>query len=317
MSIINQGDGMVTVYADVLVSVNILITYIFLVCVRVIFGAPTNKFMVALASFIGGVSSVVIFFEEGSILFSILYKVLVCAVITSVAFLPGSVGRFIRLFGVFLGISLLFGGAVYLVTITLKPHNVLVNNGAIYFDMSVTYLIGVVFSVYGVFTLFEWFYLKRSAVSDTCEVTIHFRKCQVTVAGFVDTGNNMRDGLSGNPVFVVGQREVSPLFSYDEIVFLKGECTEQPPESLKPYYRVLPCTTATGQGLLPAFVPHSVVLQNGNRIANAGRVTLCISPAVSASGQGGVLLNKCIYDLDWKGTDNDESLFSKFVKGKK
>ena len=58
-----SGDDMVTVYADVLVSVNILITYIFLVCVRVVFSAPTNKLLVALASFIGGLSSVVIFFE--------------------------------------------------------------------------------------------------------------------------------------------------------------------------------------------------------------------------------------------------------------
>ena len=313
----NQGDGMVTVYADVLVSVNILITYIFLVCVRVVFGAPTNKFMVALASFIGGVSSVVIFFEEGNVLFSIFYKLLVCAVITAVAFLPGSVGRFIRLFGTFFGVSVLFGGAVYLVNVTLKPHNLFMNNGAIYFDMSVTYLIGVMFSVYGVFTLFEWFYLKRSATRDTCDVTIHFRSSQVTLKGFVDTGNNMRDGLSGNPVFVVSRNEISPLFSYDEIVFLKGCCTESPPESLKPYYRVLPCTTAMGQGLLPAFVPHRVVLGNGNRRADAGKITICISSAVRDSGQGSVLLNKCIYDMDWKGTDNDESLFGKFVKGKK
>ncbi len=307
---------MVTVYADVLVSVNILITYIFIVCVRVFFSAPTNKFLVALASFIGGISSVVIFFETGSVLLNILYKLLVCGVITAVAFMPDNVKRFLKLFGSFFGVSVLFGGAVYLINITFKPQNIFFNNGAVYFDMSVTYLIGVVFSVYGVLTLFEWLFLRYSATNDTYEVIITFRQSEVTLSGFVDTGNSLRDGLSGNPVFVTGQKDVSPLFNYDEITFLKGECTGTPPESLKPYYRVLPCTTATGNGLLPAFVPQRVVLVKGKRKADAGKVTIGISAEIT-DDEHGILLNKSIYDLDWKGSANDESIFEKVIRGKK
>ncbi len=308
---------MVTVYADVLVSVNILITYIFLVCVRVFFSAPTNKLLVALASFIGGISSVVIFFEEGSVLLNILYKLFVCAVITAVAFMPDSLRRFLKLFGGFFGVSVLFGGAVYLVNITLKPHNLFFNNGTVYFDMSVTYLIGVVFSVYGVFTLFEWFFLRHSATRDTYDVIITFRQCELTLKGFVDTGNALRDGLSGNPVFVTGQNDISPLFSFDEIVFFKGECTDTPPDSLKSYYRVLPCVTATGRGLLPAFVPHKVVLVRGNRRADVGRVTIGISSEIKDERGHNILLDKSIYDLDWKGSENDESIFKKVIRGKK
>ncbi len=311
-----QGDDMVTVYADVLVSVNILITYIFLVCVRVFFGAPTNKLFIALASFIGGISSVVIFFEEGSVLLNILYKAFVCAVITAVAFMPDNLKRFSKLFGGFFGVSVLFGGAVYLINITLKPHNLFVNNGAVYFDMSVTYLIGVVFSVYGVFTLFEWFFLRRSVTRDTYDVIISLRQSEVTLRGFVDTGNSLRDGLSGNPVFVAGRDAVSPLFTYDEMSFLKGTCTGTPPDSLKMYYRVLPCTTATGKGLLPAFVPQRVVLVKGNQKADAGRVTIGLSPELKDEGHS-ILLNKSIYDLDWKGSANDESFLGKIIRGKK
>ena len=308
---------MVTVHADLLVSVNILITYIFIVCVRVIFSAPTNKLFVALASFVGGVSSVVIFFEEGSVFFNILYKALVCAVITAVTFMPNGLRRFLKLFGGFFGVSVLFGGAVFLVNITLKPHNIVFNNGTVYFDMSVTYLIGVVFSVYGVFTLFNWLFLRYSAARDVYDVIITFRECELTLRGIVDTGNTLRDGLSGNPVFVAGQNDVSPLFSYDEMVFLKGECTETPPDSLKQYYRILPCTTATGKGLLPAFVPQKVNLVKGKSRADAGRVTIAISAEIGDDGQHSILLDKSIYDLDWKGSEIDESIFKKAVRSKK
>ena len=307
---------MVTVYADVLISVNILITYVFIVCVRVIFSAPTNKFMVALASFIGGVSSVVIFFEEGSVLLNILYKLLVCGVITAVAFMPDNVKRFFKLFGSFFGVSVFFGGAVYLINITLKPQNLLFNNGAVYFDMSVAYLIGVVFSVYGVFTLFEWLFLRHSVKNDSYDVIITFRQSEVTLRGFTDTGNSLRDGLSGNPVFVAGQKQVSTLFTYDETTFLKGGCTGTPPESLKQYYRILPCATATGKSLLPAFVPQRVVIMKDGKKADAGKVTIGISPEIN-DVEYGILLNKSIYDLDWKGSVNDESIFEKIIRTKK
>lgn len=312
-----SGDDMVTVYADVLVSVNILITYIFLVCVRVAFSAPTNKLLVALASFIGGLSSVVIFFETGSVPLNILYKALVCAVITAVAFLPDSLRRFLKLYGGFLGVSVLFGGAVYLITITLKPQNIFFNNGAVYFDMSVTYLIGVVFSVYGAFTLFEWFFLRHSATRDNYRVTIAFRQRELTIDGFVDTGNSMRDGLSGNPVFVIGCKDAAPLFTYEEITFLKGDYTESPPDSLKKFYRVLPCTTATGNGLLPAIVPQRVTIVNGKRWADTGRITLGISPEIGSEGQGIILLNKSIYDMDWKGSEDNDGIIKMVSRFKK
>lgn len=301
---------MVSVYADVLVSVNILITYIFIVCVRVVFGAPTGKWFVVLASFIGGLSSIVILFDDGGFIFGIVFKALVSAVITAVAFMPRSLKGFLKLYGGFFGVSLLFGGAVYFVQITLKPHNVYMKNGAVYFDMSVTYLIGIVFSVYGLFVLFQWLWGKHTAKNNIYTVTIIFRECAITLNGFVDTGNSLCDALSGNPVFVVSRQRVSPLFNYDEIRFLKGECTAAPPDSLKKYYRVLPCGTVTGNSLLPAFVPHKVVLQNGNSRATAEKVTIAISPEGIGDGDCDVLLNKSVYDMDWKESKNGKSIFN-------
>ena len=63
-----------TVYADVLVALNILITYIIIVASRVLCKIPTNKWAVSCACVLGGVSSRVIFCEDGGGVFSLFYK---------------------------------------------------------------------------------------------------------------------------------------------------------------------------------------------------------------------------------------------------
>lgn len=297
-----------TVYADVLVSVNIIITYIFLVCVRVMFKVPTGKWFVALASILGGLCSLVIFFDDGGFLFGIAYKALTGAVITAIAFLPSGVRQFLKLYGGFFGVSALFGGVIFFIEASVDPHNIVFINGAVYFDMSVTYLVGVVFVVYGVFRLFDWFLSRRCERVNMCEVRIDFRGTQLTLTGFVDTGNSMRDTLSGNPVFVAGQSNVAPLFSYNEIGFFKSEGTESPPDSLAKYCRLLPCSTVTGRGLLPAFVPDSVTLHKGKSFARAGKVTIAVSPE-GVGDDYGILLNKSICDLDWKESENEKKVF--------
>ncbi len=299
---------MVTVYADVLVSVNIIITYIFLVCVRVIFKVPTGKWFVALASILGGLCSLVIFFDDGGIGFGILYKALTGAVITAIAFLPSGIKQFLKLYGGFFGVSAFFGGVIFFVETLFDPRDIVFINGAVYFNMSVTYLVGVVFVVYGVFWLFDRFLFQRYERGDLYEVRIDFRGTELVLTGFVDTGNSMRDVLSGNLVFVAGQSDVAPLFSYSEIAFLKSGGTQAPPDSLAKYCRLLPCSTVTGKGLLPAFLPDSVTLHKGKTVARTGKVTIAVSPD-GVGDDYGILLNKSICDLAWKESENEDKFF--------
>ena len=109
-----------TVYADVLVSVNVLITYIFIVCTRVICKMATNKFLVAIGSFIGGFSSLIIFFDVKYQVLSFFIKLLTAAVIVAVSFLPRSIRGFIKLYSGFFTVSVIFGGVMYFLEITIK-----------------------------------------------------------------------------------------------------------------------------------------------------------------------------------------------------
>ena len=63
---------MICVYADVLVCLNVLITYIFLVCTRVAGNMPTNKWGVCIASVAGGLSSLIIFAGDIGLVLSVI-----------------------------------------------------------------------------------------------------------------------------------------------------------------------------------------------------------------------------------------------------
>ena len=224
---------MITVYADVLVALNILITYLILVSVRLVCRIATNKWGVAIASVLGGLSSLIIFCESMSAVWSVVYKLFVASVITAVAFLPGNIKIFLKTFLGFFGISFLFGGVMYAVEITFKPQNILYLNGTVYFDMSITYLVGSVLVIYGVFVIADYFLMKKMGSNEIYKVRITFRKTSTEISGFVDTGNNLKDGMTGRPVIVAELSAVAPLFSFEEVGFFQKGDFSQVPESLK------------------------------------------------------------------------------------
>ena len=133
-----------TIYADVLVALNILLTYIIIVASRVLCKMPTNKWAVLLASVVGGFSSLVIFYENGGVAFSVLYKIITGGIIVGIGFLPKTIKLFFKVLLAFFGVSLLFGGSMYALEITLHPKNIFFHNGTVYFDMSIAYLVASV-----------------------------------------------------------------------------------------------------------------------------------------------------------------------------
>ncbi len=254
-----------TVYADVLVSINILITYIFLVCTRVVCKTATNKIFVAIGSFVGGFSSLIIFVDFKFQALTFLIKLLTAAVIVAVSFLPRSIKGFLRLYLGFFTVSIIFGGVMYFLEISVNPEKIIYYNGTVYFDMSLTYLVGSVLVIYGVFLLVQYVLDKKVSVESRCEIKIIFRKTEVSVPAIIDTGNNLTDGLTGRPVAVVELSAVAPLFYYNEIEFLKKGDYVNVPETLKKYIRVVPCGAITGDDVLLGFIPEKVEVKTKTR----------------------------------------------------
>ncbi len=300
---------MITVYADVLVALNILITYLILVSVRLVCRYATNKWGVAIACVLGGISALIIFCESMSVVWSVIYKLSVAAVITAVAFLPENLKIFLKTFFAFFGISFLFGGVMYGVEITFKPQNILYLNGTVYFDMSIKYLVGSVLVIYGIFVICNYFLSKKLGSNEIYKVKITFRNISTEILGFADTGNNLKDGMTGRPVIVAELSAVAPLFTFEETEFFKkGDFTEVP-ESLKTKIHLIPCNTVSGETLLPCVIPENVEYKIKNKKAHTDFVSMAICNKSLSSGEYKALLNSSIFDLGWKEYERKDAIF--------
>jgi stage II sporulation protein GA (sporulation sigma-E factor processing peptidase) len=256
-----SGGEALTVYADVLVAINILITYIFLVCTRVACKMATNKIFVALGSLAGGFFSLVIFMDIKHQILSVLIKLLTGAIIVAISFLPRNIRGFLKLYLGFFTVSIIFGGIMYFLEITLNPQKIIFYNGTVYFDMSLTYLVGSVLLIYGAFLVVQYFLDRKAVSACQCQVEISFRNVSVFLPAIIDTGNSLTDGLTGRPVAVAELSAVAPLFSFEELDFLEKGDYVNVPHSLKKYIRIVPCGTVTGDKVLTGFLPDRITIK--------------------------------------------------------
>lgn len=296
-----------TVYADVLVALNILLTYILLVACRVMCKIPTNKWAVAVASFIGGFSSLIIFYDSAGTAFSFLYKLITGGIIVAIGFLPKSLKIFIKTFLAFFGVSFFFGGAMYALEITVNPENIMYVNGTVYFNMSITYLVGCVLVIYGVFLLADFLINRRALKNSKCIVEITHNFTTVTLPGLIDTGNSLTDGVSGRPVIVAELSALSPLFTREENLFFKKGDYENVPENLRKIIRLIPCKAVTGESLLLSFIPTEIKVKTDKETYTTSFCAVAVTDGELSQGEYKALLNNNIFVNGREEKNNEKS----------
>ena len=289
------------IYLDVLVAVNIFITYILLVSVRVILKNDTNKFGLVLASFIGGMSSLIIFYEEIPIWLSVLYKTIVGILISGSAFIPKTKKMFFKTTFTFFFVNFIFGGLMYFAEITFNMSNVIYMNGIVYFDISVVFLVSVTLISYGVLLVGDYF-LKRRASEDTLyDVEIYYRNKKIELKAFYDTGNHLSDGLIGKPVVIVGLKSLKNFFDLDEFEYLsKGLITDEVPETLKREIRVIPCSSVVGSNILKGFTPQKMIIKNKSIQFETTHLILAVTNEELSNGEYDCILNSMIFERGQK-----------------
>lgn len=103
--------------------------------------------------------------------------------------------------------------------------------------------------------------LKRYALTHTCTAEIWLGGDSVTLEGIVDTGNLLRDPLSGRAVLCADSEKLSPILSEEWRTALhSGTVASGFPEELRGL-RLIPSTTAERETLLVGFLPDRVCLR--------------------------------------------------------
>lgn len=193
-----------TIYIDIVIIENLILNYIILYTVGLISKTKIRYLRIIIASFIGAIYAIIEYISNSNIYSSILLKTVLSIIIIFISFNPQNWKEMLKKLILFYLTTFTFGGiATYLIYV-LKPQNIIIRNG-LYVG---TYILKVLFIGAilgtGIITMAFKVVKKRITKKDLfCRVKISLNKKTIILKTMIDTGNMLKDPLTGNPVIIV------------------------------------------------------------------------------------------------------------------
>ena len=158
-----------TVYADVLFVLNLIIDYFLLRLTAGMLKRDISLWRMLLGATLGAITSLYIFLPQLNPITETVVRIIFCLIISFSAFGFRSKKSFFRATGLFIAVTFGYGGAMTAIWYIFKPDGMIINNSVVYFNISPLFLI--VFSVIAYFIillfiffclLFKWILVKIS-----------------------------------------------------------------------------------------------------------------------------------------------------------
>ncbi len=253
------------IYVDVLVAINIFITYLLLAASAFFSAVPAKRWRLLISSLLGGASALLIFLPPTPWWILLPEKLLSGALLVWTAFGFGGRKRFLRCFAAFFAVNFAFAGIMLALWLTLHPNGMFYQNGAVYFDVTLITLVLFACICYGLLRGIVALLRRRHPGANACQATIQMPGNSITLPALYDSGNTLTDGFTGAPVVVA---EFAALQSFlPEALrqfFVGEESIALLPES-EPWrgrLREVPFHSLGVEGLLPAFRSDRVIVKS-------------------------------------------------------
>lgn len=260
------------IYADVLFALSVFTDYLLCLVTARFCSLKLRRGRYLAAAALGGVYAVAVFLPGLSWLAHPLAELCAAGIMGLVAF--GCEERLFRCLGAFLAVSASFGGAAW--AVVLRGGTVPAPN--------LKLLAAVFLGSYAVLTLLSHTRQRRAREHRVeAVVTLGGRESVFTV--LEDSGNGLRDPVSGDAVMLAAPAALRPLFPGQEALLELSDAVElvsragRLPE-LRGRFRLLSCGSVAGPTLLAAFRP------DGVRIDGKERDDLLCAVSAAAEGDG-------------------------------
>ncbi len=243
------------VYIDVLFALNLGVNYLLLILTAGVGGIFTKRLRLALGALLGAILSVILFFLPISGVMALLSKVMLCFAISAVSFgVKGGKERFLRICLLFCAISCAFAGIIYGASTLLGSGTLSLVNGVPYAPISLRMvLVGSLIAYIVLSIVFGSAKLKPQASFAQLEIERGGRK--ILLKALLDSGNLLRDPISGKGVIVLSAQTISALFDGAAQSVLQSADNRAVPETFSTLcecgvegIRLMSCKTAAQNG---------------------------------------------------------------------
>lgn len=237
-----------TIYLDVILMENICMNYIILFATGLILKVNIKQIRVIISSLLGGVYAILSFAPILEIYSNVLFKIIMSIIMVYIAFNAKNIKTLIKQVILFYLVSFAFGGCAFFLLYFIRPQDILMRNGYLTgtYPIKIALLGGIVGFVI-VNIAFKIVKAKISKKDMFCDIEIYFRGKSASIRAMIDTGNLLKEPISGMPVIVVEKQELEDIISRKIIenlnIILTGGDTEVVLEEAKEYlpkFRVVP-----------------------------------------------------------------------------
>ena len=281
------------IYIDVLVAVNIFITWLLLGAAGLLAAQRAKPFRLLLASLLGGAGALLIFLPLAPWWLAAAEKLALSAVLVFTAFGLGKWRRFLRCFAAFFGVNFAFAGLMLALWLGLKPDKMFYQNGAVYFDVSLVTLILLACACYAAVRGMTLLLHRRHPGANLCQATIHVQGSSVTLPALYDSANKLTDGFTGAPVMVAEYAALEH-FLPEELRFFFHGALELPDidsaAAWRARLREIPLHALGQAGLLPAFRTDRVLVKTKKAVQETRQAIVAVTTDALSDGSYSAIL---------------------------
>ncbi len=259
-----------TVYLDVVLLENLCMNYIILFATGYLMKIKMKQLRLAASSLLGGIYAVIAYLEILPIYSSLGMKMILSILMVYIAFQPKSIKLLGKQLVIFYLTSFVFGGCAFALLYFIKPQNILMRNGVYVgtYPIKIALLGGIVgfIIIYIAFKIVKT-RLHKKDILYNIEITLQEKK--LSIKAMLDTGNLLKDPISGMPVIVVEKEQLYSLLPtrlldhIEEWIGGEGEFLNQIEEKeLITRFRMIPFSSVGKQnGLMLGFKADQVVIE--------------------------------------------------------
>lgn len=198
-----------TIYLDVVFFENIIMNYIIIFATGVSIKGEIKHWRILVASSIGAIYTIIMYLNIIPIYSNFFMKFVLSFVIVYISFLPKTWKKLLKDLLIFYLVSFVFGGCVFALMYFISPQLALIKNGVFVgaYPIKVA-LIGGLVSFIIIQVSFKVVKTRLSKKDMIYDIEIIIDRKSVKVKALLDTGNLLKDPITGIPVVVIEHKSL-------------------------------------------------------------------------------------------------------------
>ena len=252
------------IYLDILIAVNWVIDFLLLSATARILRLIPKGWRVVLGGFFGSVCACLIFLTHLPTVVVVVLHFFCACILIKTAFSFSNISVFLKQTLVFYVMSALFSGIVSALWTLTQSESFYSSNGVVYFDISPLMLTFLAVISYGVIRLYEYITRRKAPQGYEFELLMDDGNGVCAFRALYDTGMHLREPFSGKPTVIVEYATIKPFLS-SELKEILCYSTVSGLEKIGTRVRWIPYRALGSEGLLPAFVPRSLIIKGSDR----------------------------------------------------